>query len=107
MIASPGGLLSVQVSEIAPEFIWRTVEGLQLVSSQGEVLRRVERRADCAHLPLIAGEGALEALPEARALLQTAEPVVDRLRGLVRIGERRWDVVAHSIAQAHTGHQSQ
>ena len=47
---------------------------------------------DFPHLPLIAGEGALEALPEARALLQTAAPVVDRLRGLVRIGERRWDV---------------
>ena len=93
VIASPGGLLSVQVSEIAPEFIWRTVEGLQLVSAQGEVLRRVERRADFAHLPLIAGEGSLEALHEARALLNTADPVVDKLRGLVRIGERRWDVV--------------
>jgi cell division protein FtsQ len=93
VIASPGGLLSVRVSEIAPEFIWRTVEGLQLVSARGEVLRWVEWRADYAHLPLIAGEGALEALSEARALLHTAAPIVDRLRGLVRVGERRWDVV--------------
>ena len=28
-----------------------------------------------------------------RALLNTADPVVDNLRGFVRIGERRWDVV--------------
>ena len=93
VISSTGGLLSVQVTEIQPEFIWRNVEGLHLLSSEGELLRGVSQRADFAHLPLIAGEGAIRSLSEARALLVTAASISDRLRGLVRIGERRWDLV--------------
>ena len=57
------------------------------------MLRRVPLRADFAHLPLIAGEGAIAYLREARGVLDTAAPISDRLRGLVRIGERRWDLV--------------
>jgi cell division protein FtsQ len=93
VITSTGRLLSVQVTEIQPEFIWRSVEGLHLISPDGELLRRVYQRADFAHLPLIAGEGAIASLNEARALLAAATSISDRLRGLVRIGERRWNFV--------------
>ena len=93
VITSTGRLLSVQVTEIQPEFIWRSVEGLHLISPDGELLRRVSQRADFAHLPLIAGEGAIASLNEARALLAAATSISDRLRGLVRIGERRWNFV--------------
>ena len=93
VITSTGRLLSVQVTEIQPEFIWRSVEGLHLISPEGELLRRVSQRADFAHLPLIAGEGAIASLNEARALLAAATSISDRLRGLVRIGERRWNFV--------------
>ena len=93
LITSVGGLLSVQVTEIEPEFMWRNALGLHLVSSTGELLRTVSRRSDFAYLPLIAGDGAALALAEARELIMTADPISDRLRGLVRIGERRWDVV--------------
>jgi cell division protein FtsQ len=44
-------------------------------------------------LPLIAGEGANAAVPEALALLAAAGPIQPRLRGMVRMGERRWDIV--------------
>lgn len=93
VVTSVGGLLSVQVIEIQPEFIWRNSEGLQLVSAEGKLLRRVPERAYFPHLPLIAGEGATAYLSEARVLLATAAPISDRLRGLVRIGKRRWDLV--------------
>ena len=93
VITSTGRLLSVQVTEIQPEFVWRSVEGLHLISPDGELLRRVSQRADFAHLPLIAGEGAIASLNEARALLAAATSISDRLRGLVRIGERRWNFV--------------
>ncbi|WP_347832600.1 cell division protein FtsQ/DivIB [uncultured Planktomarina sp.] len=93
VLTSVGGLLSVQVTEIQPEFIWRNVEGLHLISAKGDMLRRVPLRADYARLPLIAGEGAIASLREARGVLDTAAPISDRLRGLVRIGERRWDLV--------------
>ena len=64
-----------------------------MISSDGKKLRQVSQRADFGNLPLIAGKGASESLSEARALLATAAPISDRLRGLVRIGERRWDLV--------------
>ena len=48
------------------------------------------RRPD---LPLIAGEGAEQHVPEALALLAETGPVATRVRGLVRVGERRWDLV--------------
>ncbi|MFZ1340104.1 MAG: cell division protein FtsQ/DivIB, partial [Paracoccaceae bacterium] len=44
-------------------------------------------------LPLIAGEGADAATTEALALMAAAGPLTPRLRGLVRMGERRWDLV--------------
>ena len=42
---------------------------------------------------LIAGAGAEAAVAEALALAAAAGPVRDRLRGFVRVGERRWDAV--------------
>ena len=47
----------------------------------------------CLCLPLVAGEGADRAMPEALALFDAAGPLLPRIRGLVRMGERRWDVV--------------
>ena len=93
LVTSIGGLLSVQVTEIDPEFMWRNAIGLHLVSSTGVLLRTVSRRSDFAHLPLIAGDSATLALEEARKLIMAAAPISDRFRGLVRIGERRWDLV--------------
>jgi cell division protein FtsQ len=44
-------------------------------------------------LPLIAGEGADRVVGEALTLLRAAGPLMPRLRGIVRVGERRWDMV--------------
>ena len=44
-------------------------------------------------LPLIAGDGAKESIAEALALYAVAGPIASRVRGVVRMGERRWDVV--------------
>ncbi|MFZ1725533.1 MAG: cell division protein FtsQ/DivIB, partial [Albidovulum sp.] len=44
-------------------------------------------------LPVIAGEGADENVTEALAIFRAARPIQHRIRGLVRMGERRWDVV--------------
>ena len=42
---------------------------------------------------LFRSEGADAHVAEARALLSAAQPLNDRLRGLVRVGMRRWDLV--------------
>ena len=44
-------------------------------------------------LPLVAGLGADAAIPEALQLFDVARPIRKRLRGFVRVGDRRWDVV--------------
>ena len=42
---------------------------------------------------MLAGDGADGATPEALAILDAAGPILARLRGLVRVGDRRWDMV--------------
>jgi cell division protein FtsQ len=87
------GVLEVTVSERSPAMLWRNREGVAVVDAEGVVISDVASRTDRPDLPLIAGAGANEQVPQAMSLWAIAAPLGDRLRGLVRIGERRWDVV--------------
>jgi cell division protein FtsQ len=89
----PGGVLEVRVLERAPAIIWRSAEGLELLDDEGSRVALLTQRAARPDLAMIAGEGAERAVPEALVLLATAAPLGDRVRGLERIGARRWDVV--------------
>ena len=88
-----GGVLQVVITERVPVAIWRTDDGLTLVDETGHRVAGLLSRADRADLPLIAGEGADRATPEALDLIAAAGPLTPRLRGLVRVGDRRWDLV--------------
>lgn len=88
-----GGVLQVLVTERQPVAVWRTEAGLTLVDDTGHRVAGLHARTDRPDLPLIAGEGADAATTEALALMAAAGPLTPRLRGLVRMGERRWDLV--------------
>lgn len=88
-----GGVLEIVITERLPLAIWRTDAGLTLVDETGHRVADILSRTDQPDLPLIAGDGADLAMPEALALMAAAEPLAHRIRGLVRIGERRWDLV--------------
>ncbi len=88
-----GGVLQVTVDERVPAVIWRGPDGLELLDAKGHRVAPIETRAQRADLPIIAGEGADMAVPEALALLEAAAPIGDRVHGLVRISELRWDLV--------------
>jgi len=88
-----GGVLEITITERQPVAIWRTATGLTLVDAAGHRVAGLVARADQPGLPVIAGEGADLAVPEALEILAAAEPLASRVRGLVRIGERRWDLV--------------
>lgn len=88
-----GGVLNISVVERQPAVVWRSPEGLWLLDADGRRVAAVTARALRPDLPLIAGDGAEVAVPEALALVAAAGPLTPRLRGLVRVGERRWDVV--------------
>ena len=88
-----GGILQVQIVERAPAAVWRVGQDIELLDAVGHRVAVISSRLDRADLPLLAGEGAEKHVPEALALLAAADPVIGRVRGLVRIGERRWDMV--------------
>ena len=88
-----GGFLQVNVEERIPAIIWRGPDGLELLDESGHRVALLEQRRDRPDLPIIAGEGANEVVSEALALIDTAQPIYDRLLGLVRISETRWDMV--------------
>jgi cell division protein FtsQ len=89
----PGGILHFQITQRQPAIVWRRADGLEVLDRSGARVGPLEARADRADLPLIAGEGADKAAVEALRLLAVARPVRDRVRGLVRVGERRWNLV--------------
>lgn len=88
-----GGVLQVVITERMPVAVWRTDDGLTLVDDTGHRVAGLLSRADRADLPLIAGDGADTATPEALDLIDAAGPLTPRIRGLVRVGDRRWDLV--------------
>lgn len=88
-----GGVLQVTVEERVPAIIWRGPDGLELLDDMGHRVALIAARSERADLPIIAGEGADMAVPEALALLEAAAPIGARVQGLVRISELRWDLV--------------
>ncbi|GGC08418.1 cell division protein FtsQ [Marivita lacus] len=88
-----GNVLQVEVVERLPVVLWRNEQGLQLLDDEGVLVGPAFLRSDWPELPLIVGDGANGLVTEALELVAAAEPLAARLRGMVRMGERRWDVV--------------
>ncbi|WP_309665207.1 cell division protein FtsQ/DivIB [Tabrizicola sp.] len=88
-----GGVLQVVITERVPVAVWRTEDGLTLVDESGHRVAGLVARTDRPDLPVIAGTGADKATTEALELVAAAGPLAPRIRGLVRMGERRWDIV--------------
>ena len=88
-----GGYLAVTLTERVPALIWQTRDGAMLIDADGTFVAGLDQRDLAWPLPMIAGDGADRETAEALRLLAAAAPLGDRLHGLVRMGERRWDVV--------------
>jgi cell division protein FtsQ len=88
-----GGVLGIEVSERVPAVVWRTSTGLALLDAAGHQVAPLDERSDRPDLPLILGDGAETVVGEALAVIAAARPLEVRLRGLRRVGQRRWDVM--------------
>ncbi|MEI4260311.1 cell division protein FtsQ/DivIB [Roseovarius sp. D0-M9] len=88
-----GGVLEIRVSEREPAALIRVSKGLIVVDEAGVALDVAVHRGEWPGLPVLTGTGADEVVTEALAIRAAAAPLAGRLRGLVRMGERRWDVV--------------
>ncbi len=88
-----GGILHAQITERMPVIVWRTGDAIELLDATGHRVAGLGARSDRPDLPLIAGLGADLAADEALAVYAAAAPILTRVRGLVRMGERRWDIM--------------
>lgn len=93
ILIRPGGVMEVNVTEREPVLVWRRTGALELVDATGHRVATLVERSARSDLPLIAGWRANNKVEEALAILAVAAPLAPRLRGLVRVGERRWDLV--------------
>lgn len=89
----PGGVLEIALVERMPALVWRNGSRLELLDATGHRVATLTDRTARPDLSVIAGEGAEDAVPEALNLIAAAAPISDQLRGLVRVGERRWTLV--------------
>lgn len=86
------GELEISVEERTPVSVWRNGRRLELVDSYGGRVGSISSRAERIDLGLIAGEGAKNAVVESLEIFRVAKPLENEIRGLVRIGKRRWNL---------------
>jgi cell division protein FtsQ len=88
------GMLRVTIVQRIEVALHRRGDGaLVLLDKGGVEIGPAGPRAGHPDLPVILGAGAPERVAEVLDLLDSAPDIVPRLRALVRIGERRWDMV--------------
>lgn len=88
-----GGVLEVVVMERVPAALIATRDEYRVVDIEGVVIALAAGPAARPDLPVLTGEGAARQVAEALAIRAAAAPLRHRMRGLVRMGERRWDIV--------------
>jgi cell division protein FtsQ len=88
-----GGVLAIDITERAPAALWRTRAGHRVLDREGVTIATASGRAARPGLPVMTGAGAGAHVPEALDILEAARPLKMDIRGLVRMGERRWDLV--------------
>lgn len=87
------GILQINVVERTPALVWRSYEGVILLDAGGHRVVPIGSRMERPDLPLIAGEGADKHVAQALDILAATGPLAGRMRGIERMGERRWDLV--------------
>jgi cell division protein FtsQ len=87
------GKLAIGITQRVPAILWRSAEGTEVLDAEGVRIGFVTDRSALPDLPLVAGDGANRNVGEALDLMEAASPLGARVLGLVRMGERRWDVV--------------
>ena len=87
------GLVEIKVNIRRPVAIQRIGTQLVLIDRRGVKVDEIVSRAQRLDLPLLVGKGAENFVDEALFILLETKSLISRVRGLVRVGERRWDVV--------------
>ena len=87
------GVLLVEVIERKPVAVYRENDDLALIDLKGYKINNIFSRNDRKDLPLIVGTGGNHQVKEALEIYQLLSIYLNEIRGLIRIGERRWDII--------------
>ena len=87
------GVLLVQVIERKPVAVYRENDDLTLIDLKGYKINNIFSRNDRKDLPLIVGTEGNFQVKEALEIYQLLSIYLNEIRGLIRIGERRWDII--------------
>ena len=90
------GVLEIFISERLPAVIHRYNKQLMLLDINGRRIGEVFSRADRQDLPLVVGLGANLRVFEALEIYNSSAAILNRIRGIILVGERRWDIVLDS-----------
>ena len=88
-----GGTLLIDIIEKLPVLIWHIDDEYVLIDRKGDRLRSIPALDDHPDLQLVSGIGAERNVEEALAIFNESWDLLQMTRGLVRVGERRWDIV--------------
>lgn len=83
--------LEVRVDERAPFAIWQHGAALTLIEADGTVIAPLSGQRH-ATLPLVVGRGADKAAAEFLARVAAYPAIASRIRGYVRVSDRRWNL---------------
>ena len=87
------GVLLVEVIERKPVAVYRENDDLALIDLTGYKINNIFSRNDRKDLPLIVGTEGNYQVKEALEIYQLLSIYLNEIRGLIRIGERRWDII--------------
>ena len=90
------GILHIKVNEKTPALLLKEKIGFTVLSKQGEFIRSVSSREHFSGLPVIIGKGAENAAAQANAIFEAIYGKLDQVRGLVFVGQRRWNLIMAS-----------
>ena len=91
-----GGILHIKVDEKTPSLLMKKENGFNVLSEHGDYIRSLHSRENFSDLPVITGEGAENAAAQATAIFKAIYGNLDQVRGLVFVGQRRWNIVMKS-----------
>ena len=90
------GVLEIFISERVPAVIHRYERQLMLLDVNGRRIGEVFSRSDRQDLPLVVGFGANLRVLEALEIYKSSASILNRIRGIILVGKRRWDIVLDS-----------
>ncbi len=85
--------LAIDLVENTPALIWHIDGTYVLVDRDGRRLTTIADRSNHPDLVLISGAGANTRIEQALAIYDHSWTLTQMIRGLVWVGERRWDIV--------------